>query len=95
MYNIHESWKPLFDKYDFNLDNLYNSGDIVYPPREQIFKVFEMNVHDIKVVLLGQDPYYRPNQAHGLSFSISNDIKIPQSLKNIFKVFLVKFFSKT
>ena len=86
MENIHESWKPLFNKYDFDLDNLYNSENIVYPPKEQIFKVFEMDVNDIKVVLLGQDPYHNNSQAHGLSFSVANDsCKTPPSLKNIFK----------
>ena len=44
-----------------------------------------MNLDEIQIVLLGQDPYHRPSQAHGLSFSVSNGIKIPPSLKNIYK----------
>ena len=82
---IHKTWKKLFNRYDFNLDELYNSEDIVYPPREQIFRVFEMNVKKIRIVLLGQDPYHNPGQAHGLSFSVPTGISIPPSLRNIYK----------
>jgi uracil-DNA glycosylase len=89
---IHKSWKKLFDKYDFNLDELYNSGeDIVYPPKELIFRVFSMNVKKIRVVLLGQDPYHNPNQANGLSFSVPENIKIPPSLQNIYKELCIEF----
>ena len=85
--HIHESWKPLFDEYinDINLDKIYNTTDIIYPPKEKVFKVFEMDVKDIKVLLLGQDPYHNPNQANGLSFSVETGVKVPPSLKNIFK----------
>jgi uracil-DNA glycosylase len=89
--NIHKSWKKLFDKYNFNLDILYNSGDIVYPSKELIFRVFEMNVKKVKVVLLGQDPYHNPNQANGLSFSVPDNIKIPPSLQNIYKELCIEF----
>ena len=82
---IHKTWKKLFNRYDFNLDELYNSEDIVYPPKEQIFRVFEMNVKKIRIVLLGQDPYHNPNQANGLSFSVCDNVTIPPSLQNIFK----------
>jgi uracil-DNA glycosylase len=88
---IHKSWNKLFDKYNFDLDILYNSGDIVYPPRELIFRVFEMNVKKIKIVLLGQDPYHNPNQANGLSFSVPYKIKIPPSLQNIYKELCIEF----
>ena len=50
-----------------------------------------MNIHDIKIVLLGQDPYHGLNQANGLSFSVQNEIKIPPSLKNIFKELKLEF----
>jgi uracil-DNA glycosylase len=82
---IHYSWYKLFDLYDFDLDELYNSRDIIYPSKELIFRVFQMDVYDIKILLLGQDPYHNPNQANGLSFSVNNDITIPPSLKNIYK----------
>jgi uracil-DNA glycosylase len=50
-----------------------------------------MDVKDIRIVLLGQDPYHGPNQAHGLSFSVSSSEKIPPSLKNIFKELKLNF----
>jgi uracil-DNA glycosylase len=50
-----------------------------------------MDVKDIRVVLLGQDPYHGPNQAHGLSFSVPDGEKIPPSLKNIFKELILEF----
>ena len=88
---IHKSWNKLFDKYDFDLDKLYNSDDIVYPPREQIFRAFGMNVKKVRIVLLGQDPYHNPNQANGLSFSVPDNIKIPPSLQNIYKELCIEF----
>ncbi|WP_204104267.1 MULTISPECIES: uracil-DNA glycosylase [Spirulina sp. CCY15215] len=58
----------------------------VYPPLEQIFAAFEYtNFEDVKVLLLGQDPYHGEDQAHGLSFSVRSGVKIPPSLRNIFK----------
>jgi uracil-DNA glycosylase len=57
-----------------------------YPNKNQIFKAFEFfEVSDCKVVILGQDPYHQPGQAMGLAFSVPNGIKIPPSLKNIYK----------
>ena len=90
MDNIHKSWAKLFEQYEFELDNIYDIGE-VYPPRQQVFKVFEMDVKDIKILLLGQDPYHGPNQAHGLSFSVPTGEKIPPSLKNIFKELILEF----
>ena len=88
MDKIHSSWKPLFDKFtiDIDIDN-----DDVFPPKEFILRVFEMDVSDIEIVLLGQDPYHGINQADGLSFSVPIDMKIPPSLKNIFKELLLEF----
>ena len=54
-----------------------------YPAKENIFRVFEMPVEDIKVVILGQDPYPNPNQSIGLAFAVSKEIKKPASLKMI------------
>lgn len=89
MDKIHKSWKPLFD--DINLDKIYNTTDIIYPPKEKVFKVFEMDVKEIKVLLLGQDPYHNPGQANGLSFSVEKGVKVPPSLKNIFKELVNEF----
>lgn len=85
MENIHTSWNNLFSQYNFDLDKLYNSGNIVYPKREQVFRVFEMDISEIKILLLGQDPYHNANQANGLSFSVNDNITTPPSLKNIYK----------
>jgi uracil-DNA glycosylase len=86
----HESWKQFFEKingiHNINLDTLYSSEEKpVYPEKENVYRVFEMDVKEIKVVLLGQDPYHSKSQAHGLSFSVPTGIKIPPSLRNIFK----------
>jgi len=91
---IEKSWKELI-KEEFNKDyfkNLssfvkseYSSQDI-YPPERLIFNAFELCPLDqVKVVILGQDPYHGPGQAHGLCFSVPEGIVHPPSLKNIFK----------
>lgn len=67
------------------LDQEYEAKAI-YPPREDLFTCFNTcSYEDVKVVILGQDPYHQPNQAHGLCFSVRKGIKIPPSLKNIYK----------
>ena len=59
---------------------------IIYPKKEEIFNALHYTSYeDVKVVLLGQDPYHGPNQAHGLSFSVQPGVKTPPSLRNIFK----------
>ena len=89
---IHESWKPIFDKHNINLDEIYiNNNEIIYPPKDLVYKVFSMDVKDIKIVLLGQDCYHGECQAHGLSFSVPSDMKIPPSLKNIYKELKLEF----
>jgi len=70
MNDIHQSWKELFDDYNFNIDTLYSGKNTIYPKKEDLFKVFTMDVNDIRVLLLGQDPYHGDGQAHGLSFSV-------------------------
>ena len=58
----------------------------VYPPAKQIFAAFDAcPFHEVKVVIIGQDPYHGPGQANGLCFSVSPDVAIPRSLVNIFK----------
>ena len=58
----------------------------IYPPKKQIFNAFRyFSLDQTKVVILGQDPYHGQDQAHGLSFSVNNGVKLPPSLKNIFK----------
>jgi uracil-DNA glycosylase len=58
----------------------------VFPKKEDVFKAFEFTSFDkLKVVIIGQDPYHGPNQAHGLSFSVNSGVKTPPSLVNIYK----------
>lgn len=93
--NILPSWRnallqefesPYFDQLVVSLKNILSSGTIVYPPRQLIFKAYnQVEPHDIRVVILGQDPYHNPDEAMGLSFSVPKGIKIPPSLKNIYK----------
>lgn len=64
----------------------YQGGNSVYPPTDLIFNALNMTPLDkIKVVILGQDPYHDDGQAMGLSFSVPRDMKVPPSLKNIYK----------
>ena len=92
---FHPSWKELFENTSFNqhIENIYTfyNEHTVYPAKEHIFRVFEMDVHDIQIVLLGQDPYHKKGQAHGLSFSVPEGIKVPPSLRNIFKELKLEF----
>ena len=58
----------------------------VYPPMGEIFNAFKLTPYDsVKVVILGQDPYHEPNEAHGLCFSVKQGTKMPPSLMNIYK----------
>tara|TARA_B100000212_G_scaffold96989_1_gene71184 strand:- start:366 stop:1031 length:666 start_codon:yes stop_codon:yes gene_type:complete len=77
--------KDYFLKLRKFIKNEYKTKHI-FPHPKNIFKAFELTpVNDVKVVILGQDPYHGPNQAHGLAFSVQEDIKIPPSLSNIYK----------
>lgn len=61
------------------------SSSVVYPPSDEIFTAFNLTpLSQVKVVILGQDPYHEPGQAHGLSFSVKEDVDIPPSLVNIY-----------
>jgi len=58
----------------------------IYPPAEELFRAFELTpLHSVKVVILGQDPYIREGQAHGLCFSVGDTVEIPPSLQNIYQ----------
>ncbi len=64
----------------------------VYPPRDDIFAALSLTPPDhVKVVILGQDPYHGPGQAHGLSFSVQDGVKLPPSLRNIYKELEIEF----
>ncbi|MEG1807243.1 MAG: uracil-DNA glycosylase [Cetobacterium sp.] len=62
------------------------SEKIIYPPKKEIFTAFQLTPYkDVKVVILGQDPYHGEGQAHGLAFSVKKGVKLPPSLRNIYK----------
>jgi len=92
---IEESWKaalasefeqPYFQALVQFIKQEKANGKTVYPPGSLIFNAFNsLPVDDLKVVILGQDPYIKPNQAMGLSFSVPQGVKTPPSLKNIYK----------
>jgi uracil-DNA glycosylase len=78
--------KPYFSQIITFLKKEKAEGKIIYPPGPLIFNAFNTTPFDkVKVVLIGQDPYHGPGQAHGLSFSVPNGIAQPPSLINIFK----------
>jgi len=89
----HESWEK-FLKSEFSkqyfvelskfLSEQY-ADRTIYPPKSQVFSAFRTNLDDIKVVILGQDPYHGPRQAHGLAFSVREGIDTPPSLVNMYK----------
>jgi len=63
-----------------------DAGKTIYPPGEAIFKAFDLTpFNQVRVVIIGQDPYHGPNQAHGLCFSVQPGIRLPPSLQNIYK----------
>ena len=92
---IEDSWKsalwnefqkPYFKELKAFLASEKAAGKIIYPPGSLIFNAFNSTpFQDVKVIILGQDPYHGPGQAHGLSFSVPRGIKPPPSLVNIFK----------
>ena len=92
---IETSWKEVL-KDEFEKDYFSNlvsflhqeraQGAVIYPPGALIFNAFALTPFDkVKVVIIGQDPYHNPGQAEGLSFSVPSGVRIPPSLKNIYK----------
>ncbi len=78
--------KPYFEQIVHFLKEEKKAGKIIYPPGKLIFNAFECTPFSkVKVVILGQDPYHNPGQAHGLCFSVPDKIPPPPSLINIFK----------
>ena len=88
-----KSWREIFESYpkkdeldkiilDINLKREYTT---IFPPKELVFRVFDLPIDEIKVVILGQDPYHNEGEACGLSFSVNRGVKLPKSLINIYK----------
>lgn len=91
---IEASWKNLLHRefakdYFRKLIDFVKSeykSDTIFPPGKDIFRAFDLtSVDDVKVVILGQDPYHTPGVANGLAFSVHSDNKLPPSLRNIYK----------
>ena len=88
-----KSWKEIFKNYpkreelSITIDEINNKRKTttIYPPEKLVFRVFDLPLKDIKVVILGQDPYHNPGQACGLSFSVNDRVPLPKSLINIYK----------
>ena len=72
-----------FSQINHFMDQVYSQGRI-YPPRDRVFNAIQTTpLEDVKVVILGQDPYHGPGQAQGLSFSVPNELPAPPSLQNL------------
>ncbi|MEL7216847.1 MAG: uracil-DNA glycosylase, partial [Pseudomonadota bacterium] len=93
--DIPESWRPALEpvlatpearKLGGWLRAQEDAGKTIFPPRGQRLTALSMTPLDaVKVVILGQDPYHGPGQAHGLAFSVQDGVKVPPSLVNIYK----------
>lgn len=92
--NMHPSWKQVLTN-EFQKDYFKDLMDFVeqeyetricFPPFSQIFSAFQHTpFEEVKVVILGQDPYHGPGQSHGLCFSVQDQVSVPPSLRNIFR----------
>lgn len=90
---MHESWKPFlkgeFEKPYFQELSEFLHGEYerktIFPRKELVFRAFATDLNEVKVVILGQDPYHTPGSAEGLAFSVPNSQPIPPSLVNIYK----------
>ncbi|MGQ0286515.1 uracil-DNA glycosylase [Pasteurellaceae bacterium 22721_9_1] len=81
-----EKEQPYFQQILAKVQQARSEGKVVYPPQADIFNAFKLTEFgQVKVVILGQDPYHRPNQAHGLAFSVRPPVPAPPSLQNMYK----------
>ena len=93
--NINKEWLDIIKSNDYIYDKLtsvYNyteklrNSEVIYPSTENVFRALNLtSFNDVKVVILGQDPYHGENEANGLAFSINEGVRITPSLRNIFK----------
>lgn len=87
----HEQQQDYFKKLTLEVNKQRSSGEVIFPLEEDVFSAFaSVDLSDVKVVILGQDPYHGvgkngESQAHGLAFSVRKGIKVPPSLVNIYK----------
>jgi len=81
-----EKQKPYFKKIMNFVKAEHGKGKRIYPPQSEVFNALKLTpFENVKVVILGQDPYHNPGQAHGLSFSVKPGVKPPPSLQNMFE----------
>lgn len=93
-YKVHPSWTSFFllnKNLILRIMKFINNVQSIVPDRENIFKAFQMDLMDIKIVILGMDPYPNPNNAMGLAFSVYESVPIPGSLYNIYKELVLEF----
>ena len=77
--------KPYYKKLFATVNQEYKTR-LIFPPADDVFNAFHLTpLHKVKVVILGQDPYHEPEQAHGLAFSVRPGVPLPRSLRNIYK----------
>jgi uracil-DNA glycosylase len=92
---LHDSWlkhlkaefdQPYMQQLRAFITAQRSAGEIIYPPASQVFNALNSTHFDkVRAVIIGQDPYHGPGQAHGLCFSVAKGVQTPPSLKNIFK----------
>ena len=81
-----EKKQPYFQQMMQFVESERATGKTIYPPKQDVFNAFALTkLEKVKVVILGQDPYHGPNQAHGLCFSVLPGVKAPPSLANMYK----------
>ncbi|NOI67289.1 uracil-DNA glycosylase [Vibrio sp. 99-8-1] len=82
----HEKQQDYFQQTLSYVENEREQGKIIYPPEQDVFNAFRFTeLANVRVVIIGQDPYHGPKQAHGLCFSVLPEVKVPPSLVNIYK----------
>jgi uracil-DNA glycosylase len=85
---VHSSWKPVLEPFSADIERIFAflQGSSIAPAQDQIFAALEVPLSEVRCVIVGQDPYPTAGNAHGLAFSIPNEVRrIPASLQNIFK----------
>jgi len=98
---VHLSWhdvigaeksQPYFQQIIDAVKQARTAGEVIYPPEADVFSAFKLtDFENLKVVIIGQDPYHGPNQAHGLSFSVRSGVAIPPSLRNMYKELALEY----
>lgn len=86
--HVHSSWKPVLEPFSADIARILGSlqGSSIAPAQEEIFAALEVPLSDVRCAIIGQDPYPTAGNAHGLAFSIPDEVRrIPASLQNIFK----------